>query len=60
MKPVENYDQLFCTTVKEDNKVIKEVHKDIKELLTVFTNEYSNDKELGEFIRKHYGSTKGK
>ena len=53
-EPVIDYDELFCTTVKEDNKLII---KDIKELLNIFTKQYPNDRKLGKFIRRHYGST---
>ena len=49
-------DELFCMTVKEDNKL---VHNDIKELLNKIIKQHPNDKELGMYIRRHYGSSKG-
>ena len=48
---VKEYDELFCTTVKEDNEIN---NKSINELLDIFCRQYPNDKELGQFIRKHY------
>jgi hypothetical protein len=41
-------------TVKEDNKL---VHNDIKELLNKIIKQHPNDKELGMYIRRHYGSS---
>lgn len=60
-EPITDYDTLFCTTLKEDTNLLNSIIlKDIKELLTVFCRQYPNDKELGRFIRQHYGSTEGK
>jgi hypothetical protein len=56
-EPIINYDELFCTTLKED-KIL--VYKDIKELLQRFIKAYPNDKQLGKEIRRKYGSSEGK
>ena len=56
MKPIENYDELFCTTVKEDTRVIKETIKEYENAnksTTEKLKEYgSSIKDLNEKVRQ--------
>lgn len=55
MKPIINYDELFCLTIKDEHKTMQQlVWQELKDII----KNYSNDKELGTYIRKEYGSPK--
>ena len=51
-EPIINYDELFCLTLKDEHKTIKQlINEELKEVI----KQHANDKELGQYIRKHYG-----
>ena len=56
-EPIINYDELFCLTIKDEHKTMQQlVWQELKDII----KNYSNDKELGTYIRKEYGSPKRK